>query len=192
MDHGGSAAQFLEKDNKSPCYIELSASLALVPVCIGCSLSLQLSAWGGTVNDVFVLRSPFVLSWFLEQHKQAWNLFYPPRKKKKKKMGGIQVCRSTIQRCGWERVNLIFVFPAPLCLSEGFISTWKRDISVGSQWTVDSLVPPMDYLTTEAHRVCQKINMSPCVSGVQWDLCRDWLQSSISLRDATQSCTLEF
>lgn len=81
MDHGGSAAQFLEMDNKSPCYIELSASPALVPVCIGCSLSLQLSAWGGTVNDVFVLRSPFVLSWFLEQHKQAWNLFYPPRKK---------------------------------------------------------------------------------------------------------------
>ena len=96
-----SSAQFLELDNKSPWYIELSASPALVPVCIGCSLSLQLSAWGGTVNDGFVLRSPFVLSWFLEQHKQAWNLFYPPQKK----MGGIQVCWSTIQRCG--QVHLI-------------------------------------------------------------------------------------
>lgn len=81
MDNGSSAAQFLELDNKGPWYIELSASPALVPVCIGCSLYLQLSAWGGTVNDVFVLCSPFVLSWFLEQHKQAWNLFYPPRKK---------------------------------------------------------------------------------------------------------------
>lgn len=128
MDNGGSAAQFLELDNKSPWYIELSASPALVPVCIGCSLSLQLSAWGGTVNDVFVLRSPFVLSWFLEQHKQAWNLFYLPRKKKK---GGIQVCRSTIQRCGQERANLIFVlfFLALLCLSERRCSRKRRHSS---------------------------------------------------------------
>lgn len=70
----------LNEATEARWYIELSASPALVPVCIGCSLSLRLSAWRGTVNDVFVLRSTFVLSWFLEQHKQAWNLFCPPRK----------------------------------------------------------------------------------------------------------------
>lgn len=84
IDCGGSAAQFFELDSRSPWYIKLSDSSALVPVCIAGSLSLWLSAWRGTVNDVFVLRSAFVLSWFLEQHKQAWNLFCPPRKKKEK------------------------------------------------------------------------------------------------------------
>lgn len=79
MDNGGAAAQFLELDNKSSWYIELSP--ASIPVFIGCSLSLQLSAWGGAVNDVFVLRSPFVLSWFLEQRKQVWNLLYPAQSK---------------------------------------------------------------------------------------------------------------
>lgn len=108
------AAEFFPQDDKSPAYIELSDSPALASLCIGCSLSLQLSAWRGTVNDVFVLRSTFVLSWFLERHKQAWNLFCPPHQKKNKN-GGIQVCQSTIHFRGRGRVNLIFVLqPCPV------------------------------------------------------------------------------
>lgn len=78
MESGSSVAQFLELDNKSPRHIELSASPALVSVCIGCSLSLQLSAWGGTVNDGFVLSSLFVWRWFLEQRKQAYRIYCTP------------------------------------------------------------------------------------------------------------------
>lgn len=57
----GSAARFLELDNKSPSYTEPSASPALVSVCFGCSLSSQWSAWGAAVNDGFVLGSPFCI-----------------------------------------------------------------------------------------------------------------------------------
>lgn len=128
MDNGGSAAQFLELDNKSPWYIELSASPALVPVCIGCSLSLQLSAWGGTVNDVFVLRSPFVLSWFLEQHKQAWNLFYLPRKKKREASKSVGPQFSVVDKKEWIW-SLFFFFLALLCLSEGRCSRKRRHSS---------------------------------------------------------------
>lgn len=34
---------------------------------------------------------------------------------------------------------------------------------------MNSLNPPMNYLTTDTHAVCQQINMSPCVSELQWD-----------------------
>lgn len=85
MKNDGWAAQSSELDNKSPHYIELSASPALVPVCIRFSLSLQLSAWSGTVNDGFVLCSPCIkLIFFPEEHKQVWNLFYCCQTNKRK------------------------------------------------------------------------------------------------------------
>lgn len=117
------AAQLLELYYKSLWYIELSASLALGPVCIGCSPSLQLSAWRGTVNDGFVLCSPFVLSWFLVQHKQAWNLFYPPQRN-----GGIQIYRPTIQLFVAGRVNLIFVLELDFVFQKALFVTERRDI----------------------------------------------------------------
>lgn len=130
MENGSSAAQFLELHNKSPWYIELSASPALVSVCIGCSLSLQLSAWGGTVNDGFVLRSPFVLSWFLEQRKQAWNLFYPPSEKNGRHSKFVSPQFSNVDKGEWIR----FCF-APLCLLDGFALLCK-DGTFSSNWRV--------------------------------------------------------
>lgn len=115
--------------NKSPRYIELSDSPALVPVCIGCSLSLQLSAWRDTVNDVFVLRSTFVLSWFLEQHKQAWNLFRPPRK------NGRHSSLRVHNSAGWMRESESdLCFAAPLCLFGRFYLQWGKKTFV-SHWT---------------------------------------------------------
>lgn len=152
------AAQLLELDYKSSWYIELCASLALGPMCIGCSLSLQLSAWRGTVNDGFVLCPPFVLSWFLVQHKQAWNLFYSLQRN-----GGIQVRQPTIQLVGGGRVNLIFVLELcfrRFCLwwNEGtFISNWSE---LWDKWTVSLPFLALNYMT------CHCVSLSVTWSGV--------------------------
>lgn len=145
-------------------------------MCIGCSLSLQLSAWRGTVNDVFVLRSTFVLSWFLEQHKQAWNLFCPPRKKKKK---GRHSSLSVHNSAWWTRESEFdLCFAAPLCLfSEVFICSGKKGrhssliesscrAAVNCEFTCSSR-ELCDIRYT--HTVCQQINRSRCVSELQWD-----------------------
>lgn len=75
MKNDGWAAQSSELDNKSPHYIELSASPALVPVCIRFSLSLQLSAWSGTVNDGFVLCSPCIKLIFFQKSINKFGIY---------------------------------------------------------------------------------------------------------------------
>lgn len=186
MENGGSAVQLLELDNKSPWYIELSASPALVPVCIGCSLSLQLSAWGGTVNDVFVLCSPFVLSWFLEPHKQAWNLFYPPQE-----TNGRHPSVSVDNSALWFREGeFVLLFCCCALFSGRFYSRRKEGTFIcncGDLWAPGEFAYSSHELSDNLmHTFCQQLNMSLWISARRLDFRdrRDWMESHPTRADA--------
>lgn len=108
---------------------------------------------------------PFVLSWFLERHKQAWNLFYPPLEKKKKngRHPSLFVHNSALWTSEFDPC-----FVARLCLSrrsylrwkEGtFISNWTWD--VGPRGTVNSLIT-VSYLTTDTQSLSTDKHIIMC------------------------------
>lgn len=139
MKNDGWAARSSKLDNKSPHYIELSVSPALVPVCIGFSLSLQLSAWSGTVNDGFVLCSPCIklIFFFLFFFQKSINKFGIYSIAVRQKKGSI--C------CFWSLVG---------------VSEWGQSY-LFSEWIMNSLI------WWRIYSVCEWINMPWFVSDLQ-------------------------